>query len=553
MEYMQEELGAPVTYKGQFNAVVNAHGLYNTEQFVLRLSPLNHQLIDEATIESSDQSKVDHRTIVAYSTYIHETIHWWQHIGSTAGFVLSMCYPLQTHSNVKLIRDWCSLGPAEKSIKTSALRGELAGKLPNDPRQAACNAITNNTMDFEFFKVWVLDPEKSLEAYNDPYFESQGHCFSIVYMNLLSAVSDIVDPDGGLFCNLDEWETQFTKLASEKIHGYYYGSPLMRRRVGVAELFEGQACFSQMQYLAGVGASSPGLAEFKSAGRLFGIYEKAFSEFLDMSGLSCPIDVTDSIVGMFLLVCDLSINPVEGFPCDIQDYPKFVHCADPGIRFEILSRTLAELNTDMPVIHDYSKQEYEEISAMLLEAAGLQKIRDGWDSIKGWLRNSEELHLLMKEHADFNFDTEDTVLRVLLSSFISFNMDKSECPEFFCWPGYWKSNRQPDDRINDLWSRNLSIFTDSECEDGIFIRKFPGKNEDNLANTLNNFFGNNLIYNLSRQWVLRDDDFSYDFRWLSDTVGQDEWKEFGNKAFEKLYGVSIDNIVTCPQPDSIGE
>jgi hypothetical protein len=31
------------------------------------------------------------------STLLHETVHWWQHIGSTYGFILSLNYPVQSH------------------------------------------------------------------------------------------------------------------------------------------------------------------------------------------------------------------------------------------------------------------------------------------------------------------------------------------------------------------------------------------------------------------------------------------------------------------------
>jgi hypothetical protein len=36
---------------------------------------------------------IDSETIqAALSTYLHETVHWWQHIGSTAGLVSSLAY-----------------------------------------------------------------------------------------------------------------------------------------------------------------------------------------------------------------------------------------------------------------------------------------------------------------------------------------------------------------------------------------------------------------------------------------------------------------------------
>ena len=89
----------------EFPAIFNAHGLYNSEQFVLRLSLKNHQLVDEATDPDFDRSKMTAEHIKAYSTYLHETIHWWQHVGSTSGFILSMCYPAQTHINHSLLVD----------------------------------------------------------------------------------------------------------------------------------------------------------------------------------------------------------------------------------------------------------------------------------------------------------------------------------------------------------------------------------------------------------------------------------------------------------------
>jgi hypothetical protein len=37
----------------------------------------------------------------AMSTYLHETIHWWQHVGNTAGLFLSLTYPVQALSELE--------------------------------------------------------------------------------------------------------------------------------------------------------------------------------------------------------------------------------------------------------------------------------------------------------------------------------------------------------------------------------------------------------------------------------------------------------------------
>jgi hypothetical protein len=46
----------------------------------------------------------DFALLDAFSTYFHETIHWWQHIGSTTGLLLSLSPILQTHINYEYLK-----------------------------------------------------------------------------------------------------------------------------------------------------------------------------------------------------------------------------------------------------------------------------------------------------------------------------------------------------------------------------------------------------------------------------------------------------------------
>ncbi len=70
-----------------------------TTQFVVRLRPEIHRLIDGVTTGLYDPNELDSKTIQAFSTYLHETVHWWQHMGSTAGLIMSLVYPAQAHQN----------------------------------------------------------------------------------------------------------------------------------------------------------------------------------------------------------------------------------------------------------------------------------------------------------------------------------------------------------------------------------------------------------------------------------------------------------------------
>jgi hypothetical protein len=59
-----------------FAACLNAYGTYNNIHFVVRLSPRVHQLLNAVPTGIYATSELDSETIQAYSTYLHETVHY---------------------------------------------------------------------------------------------------------------------------------------------------------------------------------------------------------------------------------------------------------------------------------------------------------------------------------------------------------------------------------------------------------------------------------------------------------------------------------------------
>ncbi len=59
-----------------FAACFNAHGVYETMRFVLRLSPRNHEHMETIEAAGFDPANASADVVQAYSTYIHETVHW---------------------------------------------------------------------------------------------------------------------------------------------------------------------------------------------------------------------------------------------------------------------------------------------------------------------------------------------------------------------------------------------------------------------------------------------------------------------------------------------
>ena len=79
-ELLDNSRGLPAS-PGDLNACLNARGLYNPFQFVLRLSPQVHRRLEALPNGMVAMSGIDFEGLQAFSTYLHETIHWWQHAG----------------------------------------------------------------------------------------------------------------------------------------------------------------------------------------------------------------------------------------------------------------------------------------------------------------------------------------------------------------------------------------------------------------------------------------------------------------------------------------
>lgn len=139
----------------------NARGLYNPTQFVLRLRPDIQKELESIEPGIKSTGELQFKQIQAFSTYFHETIHWWQHIGSTLGLMLSLIYPAQAHINnrdlIKLIKDIGSVKSISKY--NSIYNTPLNVKIETDNR---INRVLNNWHDIEFFRWLVIDPKKGL-------------------------------------------------------------------------------------------------------------------------------------------------------------------------------------------------------------------------------------------------------------------------------------------------------------------------------------------------------------------------------------------------------
>ncbi|WP_144241822.1 hypothetical protein [Pseudomonas chlororaphis] len=540
-----DSLNTEIKISDSFYACLNEHGLYNSAHFVVRLSPQNHQLLDSGAQKSAEE--LTWEEVQAYSTYIHETVHWWQHIGSTAGIVLSMCYPGQAHANITHLRKLADSKTVGKSIKDWAEAQAMGGLDNSNELVASANLVVNNVMDLEFFRSMILKPQLLRQMVNDNYFESVGHSFSTAYSVLLQVIETTLGADLPCLPKYNNWPAKIETLTAQERGYYHYKSPiaLPPSEISGLTLLEGQARLIQLQFLQ---LSSQkfnkalNLFDFEKNGYLKGIYGDAFRYFISRTNSEFPSNTYDPIVGLFLLTCDLALNPGEGFPFDISDFENFPLQANPSIRF---TRICESIRTDCSYLktylNEYSKDEYFYASSKLAESCGYHSPLAILSELAKWPQDESAITSLLKEQETFEFTEANQPVRVIFSHFLRFNQDKLEAPEFFCWSGLFRHTKA-DPEYNNLWLRNLSLFTDKADDNGIYPRLRKGVSEKNLINTLNSFYGNSINYDLTRQWTIQSGNFKYDYLWLTESFEESVVRDKAQWLFEGLYGITPDTI-----------
>ena len=529
--------GSPLDYPVELEACLNSHGLYHPRQFVLRLSPEVHRKIGVLP-KGITKDGVDFEGLQAHSTYLHETIHWWQHIGSTIGLILSLSYPVQAHVNYPDLRDFLArVGP-----KKSILRWIETTQLPeSDANLRLANAIVNTHFDIEFFRIRVSDPNLARQVAHHPIFRSLGHAYSIAYTTIVRTLQITCGLEfESFFPNPVEWAQEFRALEVHPGSDYDPEGAVRVPPIGARDIFEGQARFAQLQYLHLATGRKLEWEDAKTSGMLATKYRVAIEFFIRTANIDWPASIGDPVVGLFLLICDLALNPDAGFPSRLN-FDRLLESVDPGHRFLALSIAIRNHPELAAAVREHSREEYAHLSEVLSKSLGTASPLAVVETVSEWEAKSDRLKALIAEYRTFAFGPENQAVRLLFAHFLSFCRDKLDRPEFFCWPGAWLVGEErvsPD--IGAVFERQAAPFIDKEDDDGIFPREMPDRDDQTVHATFTAFYGMNVIYDMTRQWVAMRGEFDYNYRWLSTTLTASELRKWVADQFETVYGAHPD-------------
>jgi hypothetical protein len=519
---------------------LEALGSYNTLDFVVRLRPDLHHVLESQGGELSMRECESWDAAKAFSTYLHETIHWWQHAGTSAGLMLSFLQPAHAHLNRKRLDEVLARHGAVKPLLG------LAEKLldVNEGQDESLNFILNNWHDLEFFRKLVIDPVQLVASVaRDPYFMSVGHTYRMAIGATSWLIGATVDRNYEVLPHPLKWEAAMEALRESRTEGFYLGSPIEVPPIGAKDIFEGQARFSQLQYLFGASGGKLSWDDIRDRGMLKGVYGRAFEEFLNFAGEEWPATVDDPIVGLFLLICDVALSPSEGLFLPMTDPSALVWSTDPAWRFIFLCRCAKEEGSDFKrSIQTYSAEEYWKVSQRLSDAILSPSPRQLTEAVVRYADEHPAWNLLVEEDRTFKYGEENFPIRVLLGRFTRMQRDKLMAPQFFCWPGMCMTSfRQALDTqtVAALFSEHAALFLNRPDLD-VYPRAVPGKEEATLQRLLDEFYSWVSVYEMTRQWLVDDGPFEYDYNWLTSKFPDPEIKEWADKHFQISTGVHPD-------------
>lgn len=523
------------------NRNLEANGSYNTLDFAVRLRPDLHRVLEAQGGKVSMRECESWDVAQAFSTYLHETIHWWQHVGTSAGLMLSFLQPAHAHMNRKRLDEVLAThGPVKPLLG-------LAEKLLDAEQQdGALNFVLNNWHDLDFFRKLVINPVGLVKGVaSHPYFMSVGHSYSMAIGAASWLISATVDPNFEVLPDPRDWEDDMAALRARDAAGFYLGSPIDIPPLGLWEILEGQARFSQIQYLYGASGGCLSWNDFRERGMLCGVYVRAFETFLDFAEEEWPATIDDPVVGLFLLICDVALSPSEGLFLPMTDPSALIWSTDPAWRFIFLCRSSKEEGSAFKrSIQTYSAQEYWEVSQRLSDLLLSPGPRQLAEAVSRYADTHPAWNQLMEEDRTFEYREGNFPIRVLLGRFTRVQRDRLKAPQFFCWPGMCLTSfRQALDSetVLSLFSEHEALFLDRADKD-VYPRLVPGKDEKTLQRLLDEFYSWVSMYEMTRQWLVEDGPFDYDYGWLTSKFTNSEIKDWADNTFKVGTGVHPDTF-----------
>ncbi|MBS6034000.1 MAG: hypothetical protein KIB40_12780 [Pantoea sp.] len=523
-------------------------GVYNNMFFFMRLRPDVHNLVQQIIEMKDDDSFTILEKHLAMSTFYHENWHWWQYIGSTSGLISSLAFPAQITTNLIDLKKHISLSGKVKPII------RYAKKLPPTEKASLkekneinkIKAILIQAEAIRYYRMFVKEPVKlagKVQHREAEYFKSVGYSFYTAYISSIMLLRSVFGDSHSFLPSPYPWVEKFNELQKKNKQNYHDFSELVIYPIDTRSLYEGQARFNQLLYLNIASNKKLDWSEFDHYKMLEGVYYEAFTHFMNILHIEKrPESINDPLIALYLLIIDIAINPTEGFPFDIINPHAFVELTNPGTRFIYLCHIVNDSHPELKnAITSYSGEEYKNVTRIICDSAKFHLPEHYENKVRGWCENESCIIDLLKQNESFKYESSNILIRIVFARFLSFQLDKFEKPEFFCWPGAYMNDVYKNKELEKLHFKHFAIFREDKNRN-IAPATSKSVSNENILNTTFQFYQALGVYDLCRQWIYEDGPFKYRFAWTRDSEVEDDIKNELNSSYQAYFGESLDGF-----------
>jgi hypothetical protein len=487
--------------------------------------------------------------IHAYATYFHEMLHWWQHIGTTSGFLYGLAIPTCCQQNVDHIK--AAVFEAS-SLKKPLYRYSLVQPGTHSATlEMQINTAVNNWIDVEIGAFLLNTPERANLLIGDQFFDCLGQSIRMLLEYTVgNLVACVDDPRRCVLPDTRQWDDGFDALCHIGARGYRHGEPLILPPFGMEKIMEGQCRLVEMQYLHIVSDGSLSWGEFINDGLIQEQYFQALKFFCEATGLNFPSYPTAPEANLFLLLCDISLNPCVGYPDDITNYAGLLEEISPGIRFLRGCEVVRDQRDLCGDVFSLDRNSYEQVSKTICSA---MRVKTPWEiaqSITDLAMRMPSLESLRKEFTgNCKFKLNSVPIRYTFLKHILFMEDKAKHPEIFCWPAqnFTLLSRKKSsiaDYAKKLLRKHSPPFFAHGMNSPVVPTPQDGADPSGLERVSATYFKWIIIYDLITQLISRDGPFCFNYVWLNPDKDQDWYQKWIEKDFKDLLGCDIRAIET---------
>lgn len=513
------------------------YGAFDPLNFMIRMSPQMQLTIRGNEHAVRGKADVSADLLSASGTYFHETFHWWQIVGTTFGFVDALSIQSQANTTIGVLQQYPPKQLVKPLCDVHMIDQQAIDGLP-------LNKAVNAWMDIEFAHALAHAPQRLGELQSRSFFESPGHSFYYLYHDFCNLFSHY-DAGHKLFPNPLEWLQALDALKAANTPSYARGAPCLAAELGMLDIMEGQARILELRYLARA-TGVQDWAYYEQAGYLGPLYRKALDYFSAQTGISVAQGPLSSAVNLFLLVCDIAMNPATGYPAQIRRHEWLYRDTHPGLRFTRLCLLIGRFKGLADVIQTPDRANYDALSAELCRPFGWRTPAQIAQTITTQVDTIPTLSALRAQADSLDYGEQALHLELFLSLHLRHMRSKAESPEFFCWPDAFFESNASGPLVAQLANANMQYFNRHtapfewfESDQKIHPNINLGQHETRREWVTVQYFLRRAALDVVRQLSAKVGPFDFSFFWNNDPDNA----PFVTAMVEQAIGMRLGDVV----------